>query len=131
MSALLLLLAGACEVAAQQSSQNSARESVHEWPPLPVTGFVSGRWASETDVADRNAVFVAKSRGGVYIGRPLGIVIPQYAYLIEQSGRKRPVIVVQAERADSMSLVGLRDLGGKELIATLGELELLGRKPPN
>jgi hypothetical protein len=118
MSALLCLLAGASEVAA------------HEWPPLPVTGFVSGRSATESDVAYRDAVFVAKS-GGAYIGRPLGIVIPQYAYLIERSGRKRPMIVVQAERANRMSLIGLRDLGGKEHVATLGEVELLGRKSPN
>jgi hypothetical protein len=100
------------------------------WPELPKTGFISGRPASEKDVADGNAIFVAKANDR-YIGMPLNIVIPQYAYHVEQGGQKTPVIVVQAEEANGIKIVGLRDFEGKESAATLGELQLLGTKPPD
>ena len=49
------------------------------WPALPTTGFVSSRTATDKDVAAGNAVFVLKAYG-VYFGKALDIVIPQYAY---------------------------------------------------
>ena len=98
-----------------------------DWPILPSTGFISGRAATEKDVADGNAIFVLKAQGAI-IGRPLEVVIPQYAYL-NKEGHKQ-VILVQAEEANGIKLFGIRDATGKEYISEGSDLELLGTKPP-
>ena len=59
------------------------------------------------------------------------IMIPQYVYLIDGPSTKIPVIIVQAEEANSIRLFGVRDLGGKEHVAKESDLELLGDKPPS
>jgi hypothetical protein len=100
------------------------------WPILPSTGFVSGRSATEKDVADGNAIFVAKTENR-YIGTPIDIAIPQYAYHLGEGGQKTPVIVVQAEEANGFKLVGFRDFQGKEHVATAGEFIFLGTKRPD
>jgi len=100
------------------------------WPALPDAGFISGRPATERDVTDGNAIFVAKSHES-YIGVPLKIVIPQYAYHIGEGGKKIRVIIVQAEEANGIKLVGYRDFGGKEYAATAAEMQFLGTNPPN
>src|SRR4051812_10971628 len=83
------------------------------WPALPGRGFISGRPASEKDVNDGNAIFVLKSND-LPIGKPLRITIPQYAYLVEEGGRRTRVILVQAEEANGIKLFGVRDVEGKE-----------------
>lgn len=102
-----------------------------QWPPLPKTGFISGRVATTSDIAAKNAVFVAEE-GGVPIGKPLGITIPQYAvYLDQETGKKVPVLVIQAEEARGKKLIGARSiLDGAELVALLWEFELLGTNVP-
>lgn len=100
------------------------------WPTLPNTGFISGRSATLDDIADGNAIFVAKL-GDVPSGVPLKIVIPQYAYLIAESGKKTPVIVVQAEEANGVTMIGVRDFEGNGHIATEAEFQFLGAKPPD
>jgi hypothetical protein len=112
------------------SMQSPAREADQGWPPLPTTGFVSGRAATDKDVADGNAVFVLRAYG-VAFGKPLDVVIPQYAYLIRSGQQKLPVIVVQAEEGKGIKIFGIRDFDGKTATAKQSELQLLGARPPN
>ena len=99
------------------------------WPPLPTTGFLSGRPASKQDVSEGNAVFVAEREGAV-IGVALTIDIPQYAVHVDQdSGVRTRVILIQAERAEGIEMIGYRTLAGEHGVATLAEFELLGKTP--
>jgi hypothetical protein len=99
-----------------------------DWPPLPSKGFIAGRAAQEDDLSKGNAVFVSKV-GDVVVGKPLAISIPQYARLRET---REKVIVVQAEEARGIGILGLRGLDGKEAVVTEPEVELLGtERPPN
>ena len=100
------------------------------WPPLPTTGFVSGRTATDEDVAAGNAIFVLKAYGA-YFGKPMDIAIPQYAYLTKAGEKPVPVIVVQAEIGKGIKLFGVRGLDGDKSTARDFELKLLGTKPPN
>ena len=99
------------------------------WPALPTTGFIAGRAATDRDVTEGNAVFALRAYGTPF-GKPLDIVIPQYAYLIK-NGAKRPVIVVQAEEGKGIRLYGVRDLDGKASTARATEVQLLGVHPPD
>jgi hypothetical protein len=112
------------------SAPTSPTASSPAWPPLPTTGFISGRAATEKDVADGNAIFVLKSYGA-YFGRPLDIVIPQYAYLTKRGEKPVPVIVIQAEVGGGIKMFGVRGLEGDKSTARDYELNLLGTKPPN
>ena len=97
-----------------------------EWPPLPSSGFVTGRPAQKEDVAKGNAIFSAVING-VVVGKPLPIKIPQYALL--RDGRK-PIILVQAEVANGMKVYGVRGLDGKQQVVTESDIELLGTQKP-
>ena len=97
-----------------------------EWPPLPSSGFVTGRPAQKEDVAKGNAVFSAVVNG-VVVGKPLPIKIPQYAVL--RDGRKA-VILVQAEVANGIKVYGVRGLDGKQQVVTESDIELLGTQKP-
>jgi hypothetical protein len=99
------------------------------WPPLPTTGFVSGRPATDQDVAAGNALFVLKAHG-VYFGKPVAIVIPQYAYLLDKGDKPVPVIVIQAEQERSIKVFGVRGLDGDVFVVKEPELKLLGAQPP-
>ncbi len=99
------------------------------WPALPTTGFVTGRPATDKDVTDGNALFVLKAHG-VYFGKPLDIVIPQYAYLLKRGDKPVPVIVIQAEEARAIKLFGVRGLDGDVSVVKDFDLQLLGAKPP-
>jgi hypothetical protein len=99
------------------------------WPALPATGFVSGRPATDKDVADGNALFVLKAHG-VYFGKPVDIVIPQYAYLLNKGSEPVPVIVIQAEQERNIKIFGVRGLDGDPSVVKEPELQLLGAKPP-
>jgi hypothetical protein len=111
-------------------AQTSPPASPPNWPPLPATGFISGRAATDQDVADGNAVFVLKAYGG-YFGKPMDIVIPQYAIMTKRGEKPVPVIVVQAEMGGGVKVFGVRGLDGDKSTARDFELELLGTKPPN
>jgi hypothetical protein len=101
-----------------------------DWPPLPATGFISGRPATDQDVANGDAVFVLKAYG-VYFGKPLDIVIPQYAYLTKRGDKPVPVIVIQAEVGKGMKIFGVRGLDGDKSAVRDYQLQLLGGKPPD
>jgi hypothetical protein len=97
------------------------------WPALPRDAFVSGRAATLADVSAGRAAFVANSNG-VAFGKPLGIVIPQYAWLTKD-GKRFPVVIIQAEAAGGQSIVGALLPNGAHAVATLPEFELLGIVP--
>ena len=113
-----------------QSPAPGDQNAGQTWPPLPTTGFVSVRAATDKDVADGNAVFALRAYG-IAFGKPLDIVIPQYAYLIRNGQQKLPVIVVQAEDGKGIKIFGIRDFDGKTATAKQSELQLLGTHPPN
>jgi len=101
------------------------------WPPLPDSGFVTGRAATQADVQSGNAVF-ATDREGKVIGTPRAIDIPHYAfYLRKESAERMPVIVVQAERASGIEMIGYLDIAtGSYGAGMRAEFELLGMSPP-
>jgi hypothetical protein len=106
------------------------RSAEPNWPALPTTGFISGRPATDKDVADGNAVFVLRAYG-IAFGKPLDVTIPQYAYLTKRGQQAVPVIVVQAEQGKGIRIFGLRGLDGKTATAKESELRLLGTRPPD
>jgi hypothetical protein len=98
------------------------------WPPLP-SKFVAGRTATEEDVKAGRAFFVAAVRNGPP-SEPLAMEVPQYARC-EVEGRKFRAIVIQAERAAEIEMLGLRDIdAGKNTISVRSSCELLGQSPP-
>lgn len=99
------------------------------WPALPTSAFVAGRVANEDDLKQGHAVFLSLVDGKPN-GKPAQIQIPQYAYLVEEGGNRRPVVVVQAELVDAETILGMRDAEGKEYVATAPEVELLGKAHP-
>jgi hypothetical protein len=98
------------------------------WPPLPKQGFVVGRAATQADIAAGNAAFVA-AVGGVTIGKPLPLAIPQYAYY-RNGTDKIPVVVIQAEEAQGKKLIGARLVTGEEVVGLISDFELLGTDRP-
>jgi hypothetical protein len=122
---VLTALAGACRWMTGDEAPAAP------WPPLPATGFVSGRTATREDVRAGNAVFFAAVDGGS-AGKPLDIAVPQYAFHVDSETRaKTRVIVVQAEQAGDKQMIGYLEAGKPvQGVATLPEIELLGTTPP-
>lgn len=100
------------------------------WPQLPTSGFVYGRIATQDDLNKGNGVFLFEVGGQTMTKPTQKVQIPQYAYLKEKGGNRRPVVVVQAELLDGDLTLGLRDADGKEYIAAGEEVELLGTSHP-
>jgi len=98
------------------------------WPPLPAA-FVSGRPATPEDVLAGRAVFATQA-GGTVEASALPLDIPQYAYCAPD-GALTPGIIVQAERARGMEVVGFRPLSGAPPAVTLlTSCQLLGQATP-
>ncbi len=97
------------------------------WPILPNDGFLGKRIATEADLNSGDAIFMQQA-GPV---EPLDIAIPQYAWLTEEDGRERPVVVMQGERSDAGDILGLRDFEGGTYVVTLEEVRLLGTEVPH
>ena len=108
----------------------AAQTAPVQWPPLPAKGFISGRPATDEDVKAGNAVFVLKAYGS-YFGKPMNVVIPQYAYFTKRGQKPVPVIVIQAEIGKAIKLFGVRDFDGQTATARDYELQLLGTTPPH
>jgi hypothetical protein len=117
----LILLVGPAGVAASGIA----------WPPLEDVGHVKGRAATEADVAKGVAAFALKSEGKP-AGKPIRMRIPQYAFHVdEQTGKKTPVVLIQAEEGQGMRIAGYVDVrSGKKEVGLLSELRLLGATPP-
>jgi hypothetical protein len=133
--AMLAMFATICAVdsGSRRPPERSARvtpDASGPWPPLPATGFLAGRAATKQDVREGNAVFVAEVEGKV-VGVPLTIQIPQYALHVDaDSGAETRVILIQAEHAGGIDMVGYRILAtGGDGVGTLPEFKLLGQAP--
>jgi hypothetical protein len=107
---------------------SSASGAGPSWPPLPKSGFVAGRLATEADLKRGDGVFLSLIDGKPS-GAPASIRVPQFAYLVER-GERRPVVVVQAETNERGTFLGMRDAAGLEYVATDAEVVLLGSKRP-
>lgn len=77
------------------------------------------------------AAFLIQSNGK-YVGKPVRLAIPQYAFHIEEgTGKRTPVVVIQAEEDRSIKAVGFKVVGSEQLgVALINELQLLGMQPP-
>lgn len=86
------------------------------------TPCLTGRAATQDDVAAGRAVFAAPGAGS----QPIDLKLPRCAiHTDQQTGKKTPVILVQAEDARGNKTVGYRFLDGAEGVCLLSELELL------
>ncbi|TMP77263.1 hypothetical protein CWB73_20440 [Pseudoalteromonas phenolica] len=101
------------------------------WPPLSDYKYTSGRQATEDDINAGAAVFMLQI-DGKNVGKPIDIIIPQYAVHIDQeTGEKTNVIIIQAEETDDSQVIGAINIKTNEIIAALKfEFEFLGNKNP-
>ena len=108
----------------------SVPDSSRPWPALPTRGFIAGRAATQQDMADGDAVFVAEVAGQI-VGVPLDITVPQFAIHIDfEAGVGKRVIVLQAERASGIDMIGYVELETDAYgVGTAAEFEFLGTKP--
>jgi len=106
-----------------------SQSAPQEFAPKPVdishwrdTPSLTGRAATLDDVGAGRAVFAAPSASS----QPIDLHIPRCAiHTDQQTGRKTPVIVVQAEDVGGRKTIGFRFLTGAEGVCLLSELELL------
>jgi hypothetical protein len=130
------------------TSSNPKQKSQDPWPPLPTTGFISGRVATQEDVDQDVAAFgfpkkleaaqVTKLTGEEESkpvecagSTPLDILIPQYA-ILNINGEQRPCIIIQGEEAGDSKVVGCRLIKDNSIaIGLLEDFELLGNRRPD
>jgi hypothetical protein len=129
-AALALMVAIAAGLASGVDYGWAQQAVGQSFPPLPNSGYIVGRPATDKDVADGNAVFALQAYG-IPFGKPLDVVIPQYAYLTKKGQQPVPVVVVQAEQGKAIKIFGVRDANGKATTAREYELRLLGTRPPD
>jgi hypothetical protein len=99
------------------------------WVPLPAHGFVSGRAATRDDLKQGNAAFILEDNEKA-IGTALPIEIPQYCYC-KLKGEKLPAILIQAEEAKGLKLLGCRVQPSNEaMMFVISDVELLGKAMP-
>lgn len=119
-------------------ASSMGQAEVIEWPDLPKGCFVSARPATASDIRKGCAVFML-GKGKAFAGEaetsagtPLNIKIPQYAWHVdEKSGKKAPVVLIQAEEISGVKTVGFKNLDSQSLgVALLSEMILLGRTKP-
>lgn len=104
-----------------------------KWPSLPTEDFIAGRPATVSDVDRRSAIFCQQA-GDAVPSQPFDVEVPQYVIWHEADGADVPAILVQAERhvtdPEGDAVFGLRMLDGYEVVATSGEVTLLGKQAP-
>ena len=93
-----------------------------------VPGYVTGRAATVHDVDAGNAGFVLQD-GGVPIGKPIAMVIPQYARF-KDGNSVVLVVLIQAEEARGQRFVAGRTMKGEIVVGLLGDFTLLGTSRP-
>jgi len=114
-----------------------------QWPPLPTSGFITGRVATQEDVDNDIAAFgfpkkleasqVKKITGEEEAkeiecagSKAVDMLIPQYA-ILHINGEFRPCIVIQAEESEGATIVGCRLVKDNSIaIGLLEDFELLG-----
>ena len=98
-----------------------------KWPSLSSFKYISGRAATEKDIINKSALFVAKINGR-YAGSPVNIKLPQYALYIGQHGKKHKVVVVQAEYAMGTKIYGAVMISnGSGIVSLYKDFKLLGK----
>jgi hypothetical protein len=100
-----------------------AAQSV-DWPSLP-SAIGTQSPAKPSDVQNGRAAFAAA-------GRPAAIVVPQYAFYLDEDAHVRvPVIITQAESGGKgLEIVAYQSLDGRSNgLGLLREFELLGTDP--
>jgi len=95
----------------------------------PVPGYIAGRAATVHDVDAGNAGFVLQD-GGVPIGKPIAIVIPQYARFKDGTDRVM-VVLIQAEEARGQRVAAGRTIKGEIVVGLLSDFTLLGSTRPS
>src|ERR1051326_3920713 len=86
------------------------------------TPCLIGRAATQEDVGAGRAVFAAPGARS----QPIDLKLPRCAiHNDQQTGKKTPVIVLQAEDSRGIKTIGYRFLNGAEGVCLLSELELL------
>ena len=108
------------------------KEKPRHWPALPEDAFVFGMPATEEDVIAGKAAFVSDAS---LFSPKLDIAIPQYGYFLDRTfyylNRKTPIILIQAEENEEMTVVGFRNLRtGKIESVPLDYVHLLGKTAP-
>lgn len=103
------------------------------WPPLKDIDSVSGRPATKADIQVGRAGFLLQAQDGVSSGIPLRILIPQYAFHVdEESKEKTAVVIIQAEQLQGQQIVAAVDVETDQaLVGFLREFELLGTVAPD
>ncbi len=121
--------AGAPRAGRQNAFVEPQAQAAAAWPRLPTTGYIAGRVATSADIRKGDAVFAACV--GV-VGRTLDVAIPQYGLWHDPlTDSIRRVFVVEAEWFQGDSMFGLRQIpSGKDAMATIADLQLLGQTPP-
>lgn len=99
------------------------------WPSLDSVKFVTGRVATEEDVAKQSAIFVLKDQEGNFLGTPIDISLPQYAiYTDGETGQNYNVILIQAESAQGMNVYGaINIIDGSGIASVESDFKLLGQ----
>jgi hypothetical protein len=95
------------------------------WGPIELTKWqelpcISGRPATEADIAEGRAVFAVPTGSAAS-----NIRLPFCAYQKLETGERVLVIAIQAEEAKGQTVVGVRYLEGGNGVCTLSELELV------
>jgi hypothetical protein len=77
-------------------------------------------------VSAGRAAFSADSNG-LAPATPIPIAVPQYAFHIDEAGKRTPGIIIQAEQAGSLRIIGFKPLSSNQLVAaTEQEFEFIG-----
>jgi hypothetical protein len=92
------------------------------WPPFPPNGFVSGRPATEEDIAADRAAFVLRAPTGELVGTPRVLALPRLGFS-EVSGERQLVVAIQAEESQGKLVLGLRNADGSYSICSGAEFE--------
>lgn len=90
-----------------------------EWSRVP---YVSGRVATEQDVAEGRAVFYVEGNS-----RPVEMELPCRGVQRVVDGIEQLVVIIQAEHTDSGMLYGVRPIEGGNGICLAHEVRLLDK----
>ncbi len=99
------------------------------WGPIDAQNwksvqFLTERVAEEHDVKDGRAVFYLKDAATFPTAFPMPL--PRCAWL-KVNERKKPVVLIQAEKTADVIYVGYRDLTGGNGICLINEVEFVDR----
>lgn len=100
------------------------------WPALTNFPCIVGRAATADDIANGRAAFVLRAPDGTLFGRPADVRLPQYAFYVDESKRRVPCVLIQAEEARDQTMLGARSLTGADIVGVRKDFELLGDTPP-